>query len=88
MRASFFAAGLFVLLWGASFLVVDKVVLHMQEDASPRNSGFRGLFTTTNTARQRVFDPPDWAAFSLLSVGSVTMLYSIALPGKKKQEGH
>ena len=34
-------------------------------------------------ARPRVIDPPDWAAFSLLSVGAVTMLYAIALPKKQ-----
>jgi hypothetical protein len=85
MRSSFFATGLFVLMWGASFLVVDKVVLHAREEAPQKYTGFRGMFTTTNASRQRVFDPPDWAAFSLLSIGSVTMLYAIALPGKKKE---
>ena len=27
-----------------------------------------------------VIDPPEWAAFTLLSIGSVTMLYSVAIP--------
>ena len=81
LRASFFSTGLFVLLTGVSFLVVDKMVLHIK-DSPKKDSGFRGLFTTVNAERQRVFDPPDWAAFSLLSVGSVTMLYSVALPKK------
>jgi len=73
---------LFILLWGATFLIVDKMVLHIREDAKP-SSGFRGLFVTSNVQKQRVFDPPDWAAFSLLSIGSVTMLYSVALPKKQ-----
>lgn len=30
--------------------------------------------------KPRVIQPPDWAAFSLMSIGTVTMLYSIALP--------
>ena len=83
LRAGFFSAGLFVVLWGFSFLMVDKIVFHMKDD--PKNlekANFRGLFISLNEDRQQVFNPPDWAAFSLLSVGSVTMLYSIALPKK------
>ena len=81
MRSVFFAAGLFVALWGVSFLMVDKVVLNMKAD-SPRQTGFRGLFTGVSPERKKVFDPPDWAAFSLMSVGAVTMLYAVALPKK------
>jgi len=84
LRSIFFSAGLFVFLWGGSFLMVDKFVLHLREDVSQQATGFRGLFTT-NASRQQVLDPPDWAAFSLLSIGSVTMLYSLALPKKKPQ---
>ena len=32
---------------------------------------------------QKVFDPPEWLAFSLMSVGTVTMLYAIALPKRR-----
>ena len=79
VRACFFATGLFVALWGVSFLVVDKVVLSFKDD-SPRNSQMRGLFISSSPDRKQVFDPPDWAAFSLMSIGAVTMLYSVALP--------
>jgi len=84
MRASFFAVGLFVTMWGVSCLFVDKLVLNVQ-DLPMRGSGFRGTFFTTNAQRQKVFDPPDWAAFSLMSVGAVTMLYTFALPKKKTE---
>jgi hypothetical protein len=80
MRATFFAIGLFVTLWGVGFLVVDKMVLNMKSDA--QQGGFRGLFNSVTPERARVIDPPDWAAFSLMSVGTVTMLYSVALPKK------
>ena len=82
MRASFFAAGLFVALWGASFLLVDKLVLHLKDD-STREAGVRGMFMSITPTKQKVFDPPDWAAFSLMSVGAVTMLYAVALPKKQ-----
>ncbi len=84
-RSIFFSLGLFLGLTGGSFLLVDKFVMNLK-DETPRSPGFRGLFTSVNAQRQKVFDPPDWAAFSLMSVGSVTMLYSVALPKKKKED--
>ena len=51
---------------------------------TPRSQpGFRGLFGAVAASRKKVVDPPDWAAFSLMAVGTVTMLYSVALPKKK-----
>jgi hypothetical protein len=38
------------------------------------------MFTQMTQPRQQVYDPPDWAAFSMLAIGAVTMLYSVALP--------
>jgi hypothetical protein len=32
---------------------------------------------------RQVIDPPDWAAFGLLSAGGVTVLYALALPGRR-----
>jgi hypothetical protein len=83
MRASFFAVGLFVTMWGASCLFVDKLVLNVR-DQPIRGQRFLGMLST-NAQRQKVLDPPDWAAFSLMSVGAVTMLYSFALPKKKTE---
>jgi hypothetical protein len=81
VRAVFFAVGLFITLWGAGLLVVDKFVLNLKVDALPQ-SGFRGLFSGITPERKKVIDPPDWAAFSLMSIGTVTMLYAVALPKK------
>lgn len=86
MRSVFFAAGLFVALWGVTFLFVDKVQLKMPGESKPE-PGFRGFLSAVSQPqpRRKIFDPPDWAAFSLISLGSVTMLYAVALP--KKQDG-
>lgn len=101
LRATFFSAGMFVALWGTAFLFVDQIVLNMQEDNAQlayqqqqyqqQNQGFRGLFVSNNQPQQmgprkKVLNPPDWAAFSLMSIGCVTMLYAAALP-KKRAEG-
>lgn len=80
MRATFFAIGLFIALWGGAFLVIDKLVL--ASDEAPVQAGFRGLFGGTAAAKKKVLDPPPWAAFSMMSVGTVTMLYAVALPKK------
>lgn len=83
LRASFFAAGLFVGLMGVSCLFTDRVILTVkQEEQTQPSQDIRGLFTTVNSERQKVIDPPEWAAFSLMSVGAVTMLYAVALPKK------
>jgi len=100
LRATFFAAGMFVALWGTAFLFVDQIVLNVPEDYAQQqyqqqqyqqqNQGFRGLFASNTQPqygpRGRVLSPPDWAAFSLMSIGSVTMLYAAALP-KKRMDG-
>ena len=85
LRSTFFATGLFIALWGVAFLFIDKVHLTAKENQQPER-GFRGFFsrvTSVNAKKQRFVDPPEWAAFSLMSVGAVTMLYAVALPKKK-----
>jgi hypothetical protein len=83
VRSGFFSAGLFVLMWGASFLMIDRVVFKVEESPSDiQKHAFRGLFTTLNAENKREMALPDWGCFSLMSIGSVTMLYALALPKK------
>jgi hypothetical protein len=79
IRATCFAAGMFVCLWGLAFLAIDKVVLHQPTEKDP---GIRGMLAkqTVDKEQRPIIDPPDWAAFTLLSIGSVSMLYAVALP--------
>ena len=79
LRSACFAAGMFLVLWGVAFLAIDKLVMHEPEDRDP---GIRGMLAKQLVGRESrpIIDPPDWAAFTLLSIGSVTMLYSVALP--------
>ncbi len=84
LRAFCFAVGVFIALWGVTFLMVDQMTF--ASTVSPtieRDPSFRGFYVTLNESRQRVFNPPQWMAFCLMSVGTVTMLYSIALPKKQ-----
>ena len=71
----------------------DAVAAAQDRVQQYRRSGFRGMLgmqsqPAPQAAPQiegKLVDPPDWAAFSLLSVGTVTMLYAVALPRKKKE---
>ena len=72
-------------MWGISFLFVDKLMIKAKE--VPKNEkSFRGLFAavTPKGSQYKIIDPPEWAAFSLLSIGTVTMLYSVALPRRNE----
>lgn len=81
LRSLFFAGGLFVALWGGSFLMVDEMVLTFKDEPKEeRDEEFRGLFMSKDENDRKVFNPPEWAAFSLMSIGTVTMLYAVALP--------
>ena len=82
LRAAFFATGLFIGFAGVTFLAVDKLVMHEPQERDP---GIRGMLAKQVVDRESrpIIDPPEWAAFTLLLIGSVTMLYSVALPRNK-----
>ena len=54
-----------------------------QANYTPASATTTPTEPTPQISKPRVIDPPDWAAFSLLSIGSVTMLYSFAVPRRK-----
>lgn len=71
-RSMFAALGLYAVLVGVECLVVEKAVLARHESPA---AGAKA-----DVGRNREFIPPDWAPWSLMSVGAVTMLYSVTLP--------
>lgn len=79
LRSFFLSLGLIVGLLGVSCLAIDRVVLKVRADRTP---GLRTIVTGVSADRKQVIQPPDWAAYALMSVGSVLTLYTIALPGK------
>lgn len=85
LRSSFFSIGLFVTLWGVSLLFIDKLVLkaEQQPEQAQVTGRIRAMLSSAQPAQEKIVDPPDWAAFSLMSIGSVTMLYAVALPKKE-----
>jgi hypothetical protein len=67
-RALFLALGIYCCLLGAECLIIDKATLTTRGD--------QGVLGT----RKREVVPSDWAPWSLLSAGTVTILYSFTLP--------
>ncbi|MBI2824101.1 MAG: hypothetical protein HYX69_05330 [Planctomycetia bacterium] len=79
-RSFFLACGVSVLLLGLECLVVDDFIL------AARYSSASNLLAGGDSARggSRDVNPPDWAPWSLLSAGAVTMLYSFTIPQRVK----
>jgi hypothetical protein len=74
-RAFFLAFGLTMCVIGAECLVVDDFVLASRY-AAAANESARGV--------SRDIKPPEWAPWSLLSAGAVTILYSFTIPQRVK----
>lgn len=85
IRSFFFAAGLYIITCGLTCLLVDKMTLNWR-DMTDSPSGARVWFTSVAEDRRFVFDPPDWLGFSLMTLGSVTTLYSVALPAPRRYQ--
>lgn len=71
-KTVFLAIGLYLCLLGLECMALDKVVLVTRGEALSRRE------------RPREIAPAEWAPWSLLSVGAVTMLYSFTIPNRGK----
>lgn len=72
-RSFFLAVGLSVCIIGLECLVVDSFVVSAE-------GGLLGGGGEASRGGSRELTPPDWAPWSLLSTGAVTMLYSFTIP--------
>jgi hypothetical protein len=73
-RSLFLAIGLASFGLGGEFLAINKATLTMPADESVEPSPF--MNTVHETFHSRDFVPPEWAPWTLLSVGAVIVLYS------------
>jgi hypothetical protein len=82
-RAFFMAVGISCCVLGAECLVTDRFILASEAKPSVNNSFFAA------PQKKREFIPPESAPWSLLSVGAIAILYSLALPKPSTGgEGH
>jgi hypothetical protein len=72
-RAFFLALGIYCCVLGAECLLIEKATLTGRSD----RQGALGLGIG---APKRELVPSEWAPWSLLSAGAVTILYSFTLP--------
>ena len=81
-RALFVALGFYCFVLGVECLLVEKVEL------TNRSEG-QGVFSRIGEAVQgREVEPPDWAPWSLMSTGAVTILYSFTIPKRAGGKEH
>ena len=77
-RSFFLAAGVYCCILGAQCLAVDRAVLTSKEPAPSRWMNVN--LTGGSLTRNKEIAPPDWAPWSFISLGAVTLLYSFTLP--------
>ena len=76
-RAFFLGVGIFMLLLGAQFLVVEKAILRARE-APPATTNIFAEQPAVGQNKAILAQP--WWAWSLMSTGAVTCLYSFTIP--------
>ena len=92
-RDHFFFLGVFLILWGVEFRLVETFVLSEkasqvvmqrwglggQSAAAARADWPLRLDSRAGNQRFR-WTPPEWLGWALLSIGSVLVLHSLAMP--------
>jgi hypothetical protein len=91
-RNQYFLIGLVIVFLGAELRMVDTFVLNdrathfihqrvqqMKGQQVASTSEISTVLATQSPAVKRRINPPDWLGYSLLSVGSVLVIYSLAL---------
>jgi hypothetical protein len=80
-RALFLALGIYLCILGGECLVVDRFILATEEPPPPA-AGPATLFGSPPAAPvavRRELVPAEWAPWSLLSAGTVVILYAITI---------
>lgn len=76
-RAFFLAVGITLCVLGAECMVIDEAVI--SKAPAPAMATSYGT-VPSSASRSRVVRPPEWAPWSLISAGTVIILYSFTLP--------
>jgi hypothetical protein len=86
-RNHYFMAGVVVLLLGLQVRMVDSFVLTSdttrflaQRMPNAKGATFTNLVSNENSGPRKTIRPPDWLGWAIISVGSVLVLHSLAMP--------
>lgn len=77
-RPFFLGIGATLACLGAECLVLDHVVMA----APSKPAASTGFMPMEPTSPGKLVTPPDWAPWSLLSAGTVVILYSFTIPAR------
>ena len=78
IRALLFAFGLVGTLIGAGLFYVDSISLKISSD--DKHPHWINLFCSSGSNGSLIIDPAEWLPYTLVGMGALTVLYSIALP--------
>lgn len=76
-RALALAIGISFCILGLECLVIDKAVLANSKSAAVETGG---TGEASGSKKPREIEPPEWAPWTLISLGAVVMLYSFTIP--------
>ena len=87
-RNQYFFLGVVVVLMGCQFRVVSEFVLTEEAtrfvaermSSSSSDGAMAALSADVGVGPQKVFHPPEWLGWCLISVGAVLILHSLAMP--------
>ncbi len=82
IRSMFFSLGVFIVLWGGTFLLTDRILVQARSKTIDESPVWSAISTRT-ADNMHELSPPAWAPFGMMALGCVTMLYSISLPKKQ-----
>lgn len=84
-RNQFFMIGVFLMLLGIQFRMVDSVTLtdkttqFLATRTQSASAGSLASMLPTSAMPRKVVHPPQWLGWSLLSIGAVCVLHSLAM---------
>jgi hypothetical protein len=85
-RNQFFMAGLVILFLGIQFRMIDSFTLNekttrfLVNRMADKSSPPAAIIGQAAAIPLKVMQPPPWVGYALLSVGSVLVLHSLAMP--------
>ena len=82
-RSFFLALGTYSCLLGGQCLAIDKAIMTSREETPSSPMAFMRSAFDGSSDREVV--PPDWAPWTLMSAGAVTLLYSFTIPNRVKE---
>ena len=77
-KALFMAAGISLCILGVEAMIVDSVVIadSILESTPAEEFAWEDTLYASDTTNRRVFVPPEWAPWGLLSAGAMTVFYA------------